>query len=310
MASCRICLEDTKKPVALPCGHIFCGDCIVKTVQAVKPYTHLQPCPICRAIYNIAPINLNVVPANLRPFITPSIRRVYIDPSTSQGNGNDTPDVNEQQRPAVAAGSSSRTAIMTSSSSASSELARLRAENIALRNNCALWRKRAEMHGAANLGLLNFARVVRDQASHLARERDELQTRCHSLKRKVENYEMARCSESAMVEAFLQGRSEIQNSGSPDPGSLLFAPPFQYFPDQDQGSSGQRLMSEVALSSPAEPPSSTGSDFNRPRKRAKTDDSNEPAFTRRTTPVSVSENLARGSGKAQPSIGHGEPLTP
>ena len=70
MASCRICLEDAKKPVALPCGmffsgmdlksphklqkgHIFCNGCIVKTVQAVKPYTHLQPCPICRAIYNI-----------------------------------------------------------------------------------------------------------------------------------------------------------------------------------------------------------------------------------------------------------------
>lgn len=73
--------------------------------------------------------------------------------------------------------------------SSASELARLRAENFSLRNNCALWRKRAEMHGAANLGLLNFARVVRDQASHLARERDELQTRCHSLKRKVEDYE-------------------------------------------------------------------------------------------------------------------------
>ena len=118
-----------------------------------------------------------MVPANLRPFITPSIRRVYIDPPTTS-QGDDTPDVNEQ--PSTAG--SSRTAV-------TSELSRLRAENLALRNNYAMWRKRAEMHGAANLGLLNFARVVRDQASHLARERDELQTRCLSLKRKVEDYE-------------------------------------------------------------------------------------------------------------------------
>jgi hypothetical protein len=279
MASCRICLEDMKKPAALPCGHIFCSDCIVKTIQAVKPYTHLQPCPICRTLYNIAPINLNVVPANLRPFLTPSIRRVYIDPpSTSQEN--DTADVNEQ--PATVGPSP------VAMTSPTSELARLRAENITLRNHCALWRKRAEMHGAANLGLLNFARVVRDQASHLARERDELQTRCHSLKRKVDDFETS-------VEPRRKTLSSIdsdlftQHSGSPVPGSLLFAPPFQHFPEQ--GTSGQSLTSEATVSSPTEPPFRDS----RPRKRAKTDqDPYGPASGKRVTPVFIPENIALG----------------
>ncbi|KAF8972748.1 hypothetical protein BDZ97DRAFT_1649581 [Flammula alnicola] len=174
MACCRICIDDMKKPISLPCGHMFCSDCIVKTVQAVKPYRHLHPCPICRSVYNIAPINLNVVPPNLRPFITPSIRRVYLDIQSNKEDGS----VESRDTPAA--------------SGSSSELSRLRAENHALRTNCAMWRKRAEMHGTANLGLLNFARVVRDQAAHLARERDELQKHCRSLKRKIEDDELSR----------------------------------------------------------------------------------------------------------------------
>lgn len=70
-----------------------------------------------------------------------------------------------------------------------SELERLRAENEALRSNCVMWRKRAEMHGAANLGLINFAKAVRDQAGHLARDRENLQTRCRSLSRKIEDFQ-------------------------------------------------------------------------------------------------------------------------
>ncbi len=69
------------------------------------------------------------------------------------------------------------------------ELQRLRSENEALRSNCSMWRKRAEMHGSANLGLINFAKVVRDQAALLGRERDNLQVRCRLLSRKVEDLE-------------------------------------------------------------------------------------------------------------------------
>lgn len=66
------------------------------------------------------------------------------------------------------------------------ELQRLRTENLALRNQCGMWRKRAEMHGSANLGLLNFARAVRDQAAQLSREKLEVEGKYLALKRKAE----------------------------------------------------------------------------------------------------------------------------
>ncbi|KAF8902419.1 hypothetical protein CPB84DRAFT_1776039 [Gymnopilus junonius] len=223
MLSCRICLEELKRPACLPCGHIFCSDCIVKTVKAVKPYTHMQPCPICRSLYNVAPINLNVVPPNLRQFITPSIRRLYLDDIPPQ-EANDAKHLPE-------------------SLSSSSELSRLRAENIALRNNCAMWRKRAEVHGAANLNLLNFVRAIRDQATTLSRERQQLEQHCRVLKRKIEDDQISR-SERALEELFRNNAASIQGPEVPDllADSLLFAPPtFQGLPERSSpGQTPQR----------------------------------------------------------------------
>ena len=71
------------------------------------------------------------------------------------------------------------------------ELARLRAENRNLRTQCVMWRRRAERHGAAILDLLDFARILRDKASSLSRERDELETRCYALKRQLDEEECA-----------------------------------------------------------------------------------------------------------------------
>lgn len=163
-------------------GHIFCTECVVKTVQAVQPIRNVHTCPMCRAPYNIgtstllspprrvltfpllAPLNPLVLPPHLRPFITPTIRRVYIDtPEQSKDSSTSVP-------PNVA-----------------EELARLRHENQTLKSHCTLWRRRAELHGSATLGLLDFARMVRDQAAALARERDDWARRCHSLKRKLDD---------------------------------------------------------------------------------------------------------------------------
>lgn len=75
------------------------------------------------------------------------------------------------------------------SAETAAELARLREENHTLQTHCVTWRRRAEMHGSANLNLINFAKVLRDQAACIARERDELQRQCQSLKRKIEDAE-------------------------------------------------------------------------------------------------------------------------
>lgn len=95
-----------------------------------------------------------MVPPNLRAFVTPSIRRLYIDSEPNppdEVQGNDTPIA-----------------------STSSDISRLQAENRALRNHCIMWRQRAEIQGLANLNLMKLVDTIRDQASHLAHERDEL----------------------------------------------------------------------------------------------------------------------------------------
>lgn len=72
-----------------------------------------------------------------------------------------------------------------SAPTAVAECARLNTENASLRFNCDLWRKRAEVHAAATLGLLNIARVARDHALQLREEKTELERKYTSLKRKV-----------------------------------------------------------------------------------------------------------------------------
>ncbi|KAF9444867.1 hypothetical protein P691DRAFT_676798 [Macrolepiota fuliginosa MF-IS2] len=154
--SCYICLEDLSSPVSLPCGHVFCQDCLKRAVQAIQPYSTLHTCPTCRSQYHLAPLNLSAVPPQLRPYLTPSIRKVYIDLPSAKS---ETPGPSTSE----------------SSSGLAIEVARLRAENDALRHNCFMWRKRAEVHSAATLGLLELSRTAKDQVLHVARQRDMIQ---------------------------------------------------------------------------------------------------------------------------------------
>src|SRR5271156_454819 len=106
-----------------------------------------------------------MVPPNLRPFVTPSIRRLDIESdSPDEEGGNDTPIT-----------------------STSSEISRLQAENQALRNHCDMWRRGAETQESANINLIKLAHTVRDQVSHLASKRDELERHCSLLKRKLDD---------------------------------------------------------------------------------------------------------------------------
>lgn len=104
-----------------------------------------------------------LVPTFLRPHIMPSIRRVYID----------QPEATLPKPPA----------------SLAAECGRVTAENSALRIHCEIWRRRAEIHSAANLGLLGLARLARDHAMQMKRERDDLEVKYQTLKRKYHSEE-------------------------------------------------------------------------------------------------------------------------
>ena len=151
-----------------------------KTAHSVSPLSSLPLVIFCWSVdvivshHNrligsvlIAPISPALIPQQLRLHINPSIRRVFIN--SAKGD--------------------SSSSMSNTSSTSEDELARLRAENRNLRTQCVMWRRRAELHGAATLGLLDFARILRDKASSLSRERDELETRCYALKRQLDEEE-------------------------------------------------------------------------------------------------------------------------
>ncbi|KDQ61477.1 hypothetical protein JAAARDRAFT_511597 [Jaapia argillacea MUCL 33604] len=156
MPSCVICIDVLKSPVALPCGHVFCHSCIERVVSSIKPFTTTHCCPTCRSPYTIASLDNSLVPVHLRPYISSPIRKIFLDPAS------------ETCTPAQA------------------ESASVRAENLALRAHCEAWRRRAEVHSAANLGLVNLARLARDHALQMKAERDALEETLTAMKRKYE----------------------------------------------------------------------------------------------------------------------------
>ena len=62
------------------------------------------------------------------------------------------------------------------------EQERLHAENVSLRTCCTVWRKRAAVHAAATLGLVGLARLARDFALQMKKERDEFEAKYNELK--------------------------------------------------------------------------------------------------------------------------------
>ncbi|KAJ7484278.1 hypothetical protein FB451DRAFT_1028723 [Mycena latifolia] len=169
MPSCSICYERFTTPIALPCGHIFCKECIRRTVDSIKSCSVQHFCPTCRAPYSVLTIDPGLVPPYLRPHVLPPIRQLFFDDPTPA--------------PTSTPAAASTSALVPTASS--SELGRAAADANALRMNCATWRRRAEIHAAANTGLLAFARAAKEHALRMRAERDAARNQCLLLKRKL-----------------------------------------------------------------------------------------------------------------------------
>ncbi|KAJ7245401.1 hypothetical protein B0H12DRAFT_1187613 [Mycena haematopus] len=165
--TCSICFEPFTSPVSLPCGHVFCRECIRRTVNSIKSYTVPQCCPACRAPYSVLTVDPAVVPPHLRLHMLPAIRPVFFD---------DLP----APRPAT----SSSTSAPVASATPPDSLRHTAAEVNALQMECAMWRRRAETHAAANTSLLGFVRAAKDCAVRLRADRDAERSRYVLLKRK------------------------------------------------------------------------------------------------------------------------------
>lgn len=109
----------------------------------------------------VATIDPTSAPPHLRPYLIPSVRRVFLDAP--------------RQHPRT----------VSSTTEIAMENSRLHAELSALRTNCEAWRKRAEAHGSATLSLLGFARTAKNEAVKMMHERDEMYRYSTFLKRKI-----------------------------------------------------------------------------------------------------------------------------
>ncbi|KAJ7154576.1 hypothetical protein C8R46DRAFT_911120 [Mycena filopes] len=160
MPACSICLEPFNNPVSLPCGHVFCRECVHRTVAATKTVTIQHFCPACRAPYPILTVDPALIPPFLRPHIQPPIRKVFF-------NDDPPPPPNP------------------TSSATAADLGRALAEVTVLREHCATWRRRAEVHAAGNTTLLGLTRAAKDCALRMRAERDAERSQCVLLKRKL-----------------------------------------------------------------------------------------------------------------------------
>ncbi|KAJ6467507.1 hypothetical protein C8R47DRAFT_990405 [Mycena vitilis] len=174
--TCSICFERFTSPVSLPCGHVFCRECIRRTVDSIKAASVHHFCPACRKPYNVVTIDPALIPPYLRPHIQPSIRPVFFDETAH------SPPTTGASSSASSSSSSSQS---VSSQKTTSDLGRAVAEADALRLSCTTWRRRAEVHAAANAGLLGFARAAKESALRMRAERDAARNTCQLLKRKL-----------------------------------------------------------------------------------------------------------------------------
>jgi len=197
MPTCSICIDSLKEPVALPCGHVFCSECISRAVNTIIPTCIVQPCPTCRSLYSIAYVDPELIPTSMRSHVFPSIRRLYLDEPTSDTKSPVSPSSSSPSTPS----SSSSSSPSRSSQELLSECGRLAAENKTLRMNCGVWQKRAEVHSAATIGLLNLARMAKAYNEQLKLEKEKLQRECTVLKRKLEAEESFMLSESVFASA-------------------------------------------------------------------------------------------------------------
>lgn len=47
---CAICLEKYESRIKLNCNHLFCSDCVIKTIESNYKNKKKSPCPLCREI--------------------------------------------------------------------------------------------------------------------------------------------------------------------------------------------------------------------------------------------------------------------
>lgn len=147
------------------------------------------------------PIDPGSVPPHLRPHILPPIRSVFFDDPTPTE--------------ASAASSSSISAPSPCPVTQADDLRRAVAQMNAVEAHTASWRRRAEIHAAANQKLFAVARAAKDCALRMRQERDTERSRYILLKRKLSELMCVPCLSSALVYGCADSQARTQAGARP-----------------------------------------------------------------------------------------------
>ncbi|KAF8634205.1 hypothetical protein AX15_001018 [Amanita polypyramis BW_CC] len=83
--NCSICLGTLSEPVCIPCGHVYCTNCLAAHVNSSNDADQITAtCPTCRfEFYTVTP-DLTYLPKKYHQYVLPAVRRVYVDNNTVQ----------------------------------------------------------------------------------------------------------------------------------------------------------------------------------------------------------------------------------
>ncbi|KAJ7628817.1 hypothetical protein FB45DRAFT_919317 [Roridomyces roridus] len=194
MSTCTVCYKPFNTPVSLPCGHVFCKECICSGVESSNASS--KPCcPTCRIPFPVVSVDPMLIPPYLRPHFLPPIRPVYIDSQTltALSTSLPTPPQSNASSPASSLTNSESPSTSSSLPIQPAECTAMDAKILAaLHMTTATWRRRAETHAAANSSLLAFSRSARDCALRLRAERDSARNECVVLRQKIAEMERER----------------------------------------------------------------------------------------------------------------------
>ncbi|KAK0489265.1 hypothetical protein IW261DRAFT_1443990 [Armillaria novae-zelandiae] len=89
--SCPVCHFETKSLYSLPCGHIYCKQCVdgmeILDISQLKGSTFkASHCPRCSKVFPRDPLDGNTqsVPHKFRPYLSPVVREIHIDPDNTE----------------------------------------------------------------------------------------------------------------------------------------------------------------------------------------------------------------------------------
>ncbi|KAK0466908.1 uncharacterized protein EV420DRAFT_1698925 [Desarmillaria tabescens] len=83
---CTICICEYTEPASIPCGHVYCLQCLTDYISSSSPDGLTAACPTCRTEFSIGMTftHLHALSKQFHRYIIPSIRRVFIEPNPSE----------------------------------------------------------------------------------------------------------------------------------------------------------------------------------------------------------------------------------